>query len=248
MNTKIKLRDEVPPSSSLFKDFLMETDSKIRMCDLEYIIIQKSDIPAFPKSWIIYCSLGLIDKPTRKELKKGFQPWNSLDKSSLWVFNNLLCPTNGNLNVDEAQQEWCSFMRYWTKLTLNNGTTKIFNPVNTVCGQQIGVHMRANYGWGKVLCLLDIFLQPIEEEYYTYLHGLHYKNLYKDTTVVDTVECKGHYILFGPGTIPRRPNTPHKGAVFNTGCITRSLMHFQYGCGQTYDADEETYVYYDGKI
>ena len=32
-----------------------------------------------------------------------------------------------------------------------------------------------------------------------------------------------------------------------TDILSRSLVHFQCGCGRTYDNEEEKYVYYDGK-
>ena len=76
-------------SPSLFLDFILEPPAISSVSDAEQFLIRNRDIPSFPKSWIIFRSLGLFDQSTREELAKGFQPWNAPDETSLWVFNDL---------------------------------------------------------------------------------------------------------------------------------------------------------------
>ena len=181
--------------------------------------------------------------PTRRELKRGFQPWNSFDSTSLWVYNSLLTST-GELSVEEAKHEWCTCMRYWVSETLHNKRTKLVNPVNTICDQQVGLYLKQNCHCIQLLRVLDIFLQPITEAYYTFLENSHYHQLHKSWN--ESGQYNGYYIMFGPGTLARKSIQPNKDCVFTTGCINTSLVHFQLGCGQVYDPDKEDYVYYNG--
>ena len=55
----------VGTASSLSREFILETGGQSVICEADLILIRDFDIPSFPKSWIIYSSLGLCDSTTR---------------------------------------------------------------------------------------------------------------------------------------------------------------------------------------
>ena len=88
-----------------------------------------------------------------------------------------------------------------------------------------------------IVNMLNIFVQPINENMYNSLRILNYQYLY---TFHDT-----YNILFGPGTLARRSDL-NAAFVHNTGLFSEVLMQYNYGCGKVYDCDEEEMTYYDG--
>eukprot|EP01035_Chromulina_nebulosa_P024323 gene24323-31646_t len=196
-------------STLLFRDFILEPHGNASFSEAELLLIQNQDILSFAKSWIVFHSLGLCDQSTRQELVQGFQPWNSPDAASPWVFNPLVTSV-GELSIEEAKDEWRAFMRYWISRTIKSKWIEVFDIL--LEDGQLGIRMlKTSCHLSVLISKLDMFLQPISPQCY--------------------------------GTLPRMSNV---GQVRRTDILSRSLVHFQCGCGRAYDDEEEEYVYYDG--
>ena len=64
---------ELGSASSLLTDLILETGGQSTIGEAELFVIRNINIPALPKSWIVFQSLGLRDTATRGEIAKGFQ-------------------------------------------------------------------------------------------------------------------------------------------------------------------------------
>ena len=96
-----------------------------------------------------------------------------------------------------------------------------------------------------VLSKLDIFLQPISlYAFNAALTAFNYPFINKSTNESGVVN---YNLLFGAGVIPRRSHSKSAASILATAAISKSLLHFQFGCGQVYDHLIEEEVYYDGE-
>jgi hypothetical protein len=224
-------------STLLFRDFILEPPGNSSFSGADLFLFQNLDIHSFAKSWIVLRALGLSDQSTRQELDQGFQPWNSPDTTSPWVFNSLVTSV-GELSIEEAKDEWRAFMRYWISRTIKSKWIELFNIM--LEDGQLGIRIMKSCHLSILLSKLDIFLQPISSQCYGSLRCLDYEFIHCH---VDLAGNYSYFLCFGPGTLPRMSNVAQ---VRRTDILSRSLVHFQCGCGRTYDNEEEEYVYYDG--
>ena len=238
-NTNFRSNVVIPREGPYFlTDLILETAGQSFMGPAEFFLIRDVDIAIFSKSWIVFYTLGLCDAATRGELEKGFQPWNAADPNSLWVFNPLTNPI-GEFSCHEAKAEWRAFMQYWKRLTVQSSFLEIFD-----YRHNIGVRILQTCLPSTVLSKLDIFLQPISLDAFNALTAFNYPFINKSTDESGVVNCN---LLFGAGVIPRRSHSKSAASILATAATSKSLLHFQFGCGQVYDHLLEEEVYYDGE-
>jgi len=129
-------------------------------------------------------------------------------------------------------------MRYWISRTIKSKWIEVFDIL--LEDGQLGIRMLKSCHLSVLISKLDMFLQPISPQCYGSLRCLDYEFIHCH---VDIAGNYSYFLCFGPGTLPRMSNV---GQVRRTDILSRSLVHFQCGCGRAYDDEEEEYVYYDG--
>ena len=172
--------------------------------------------PPLREYFVYYCifaclALGLSETSLREELQSGFQPCNAPNIESLLVYQlqNMTC---GPLTVEEAKAEWNSFMRYWSKQTLQNMKMDILSTSAVTAQPQPTLKLvMIDSGHPTLIMniMLNIFVQPIiTENMYNSLRILNYKYLYKSNNTYN--------ILFGPKILAKRSNS-NTAFVHSTG-------------------------------